>query len=107
MELRESWRDKRKNKADPLTAEEEELLWESGALGCDNAKSLNLNHSLWYTLSQHFGVRGVQEHLQMNLEDFKFLRKPGTNDMEYVEWTEGLTKTRQGGLVKQNRRVTQ
>ena len=43
----------------------------------------------------------------MNLEDFKFVRKPGTNDMEYMEWTEGLTKTRQGGLVKQNRRVTQ
>ena len=22
----------------------------------------------------------------MNLEDFKFVRKPGTNDVEYVEW---------------------
>ena len=93
MELRESGRGKQKNKADPLTAKEEELLWESGALGCDNAESLN--HSLWYTLSQHFGMRGVQEHLQMNLKDFKFVRKPGTNDVEYVEWMEGLTKTRQ------------
>ena len=105
IELRESGRGKRKNKADALTAEEEELLWESGALSCNNAESLN--HSLWYTLSQQFGTRGVQEHLQMNLEDFKFVRKPGTNEVEYVEWTEGLTKTRQGGLVKQNRRVTQ
>ena len=80
-----------KKKADPLTAEEEEeLLWESGALGCNNSESLN--HSLWYTLSQHFGTRGVQEHLQMNFKDFKFVRKPGTIDVEYVEWTEGLTK---------------
>ena len=90
IELRESGRGKRKNKVDPVTAEEEELLWESGALGCDNAEKQN--HSLMYTLSQHFGTRGVQEHLQMNLEDFRFVRKPGTNDVEYMERTEGLTK---------------
>ena len=41
IELRESGRGKRKNKADPVTAEEEELLWASGALGCDNPESLN------------------------------------------------------------------
>ena len=74
-------------------------------MGCDNTEILH--HSLWYTLSQQFGMRGVQEHLQMKLEDFKFVRKPGSNDVENVEWTEGLTKTRQGGLVKQNRHVTQ
>ena len=82
IELCESRKGKRKNKADPVTAEEE-LLWESSVLGCNNPESLN--HSVWYTLSQHFGTRGVQEHLQMNLEDFRFVRKPGTNDVEYVE----------------------
>ena len=105
IELRESGRGKRKNKADPLTPEEEELLWETSALGSATGESLN--HSLFYTLSQHFGTRGVQEHLQMRLEDFRFVRKAGTAEVEYVEWTEGLTKTRQGGLVKQSRRVTQ
>ena len=48
IELHENGRGKQKSKADPATAEEEELLWESGALGCDNPESLN--HSLWYTL---------------------------------------------------------
>ena len=48
IELCESGRGKRKNKADPVTAEEEDLLWESGALGFDNPESLN--HSVWYTL---------------------------------------------------------
>ena len=43
----------------------------------------------------------------MNPEDFRFVRKPGTNDEEYMEWTERLTKARQGGLVKQNRCVMQ
>ena len=30
-----------------------------------------------------------------------------TGEIEYIEWTDGLTKTRQGGLVKQDRRVPQ
>ena len=52
-----------------------ELLWENGVMGFDNAESLN--HSLWYTLSQHFGTRGVQEYLQMNLKDFKVVKSQG------------------------------
>lgn len=68
---------KHKNKADPLTEEDEEALWESGALGGDNP--LTLNHTIWYLLSQQFGTRDNQEH---------------------TKWTEGLTKTRHGGLVK-------
>ena len=67
----------------------------------------SLNHALFYTLSQHFGTRGVQKHLQMQLQDFRFVRKANSTDIEYVEWTEGLTKTRQGGLVKPSRRVMQ
>lgn len=63
IELRESGKGKRKNKADPLTLEEEELLWCSDALGVQSPESLNC--ALFYTLSQHFGTRGVQEHLQM------------------------------------------
>ena len=70
------------------------MFWESGALGCYNTGSLI--HSLWHTLKQHFGTRGYQEHLQISLEDFRFVKKPGTNDVEYVDWTEGLTKTRRG-----------
>ena len=43
----------------------------------------------------------------MRIEDFKCVRNPETGEIEYIEWTEGLTKTRQGGLVKQDRRVPQ
>jgi len=32
---------------------------------------------------------------------------PMTGEVDYVEWVEGITKTRQGGLVKQQRRVPQ
>ncbi len=43
----------------------------------------------------------------MSIEDFRFVKKASTTEMDYVEWTEGLMKTRQGGLVKQSRRLTQ
>ena len=67
----------------------------------------SLNHVLFYTLSQHFGTRRVQEHVQMHLEDFRFVRKADSTDIHYVEWMKGLTKTRQGGLVKSRRQVPQ
>ena len=34
-------------------------------------------------------------------------KNPGTGEAEYIEWVEGLTKTRQGGLCKKDRRVPQ
>ena len=43
----------------------------------------------------------------MRIEDFKCVRNPESGEIEYIEWTERLTKTRQGGLVKQDRRVPQ
>ena len=93
---------KRKNKADPLMDEDEEALWESGALSSDNPTSLN--HTIWYLLSQQFGTRGNQEHTEIKLEDLKWVRVLQTNEVRYVEW---LTKTRHGGLVKPDRRVPQ
>ena len=38
---------------------------------------------------------------------FQMCQDPETGEIEYIEWTGGLTKTRQEGLVKQDRRVPQ
>ena len=35
------------------------------------------------------------------------MKHPKTNETEYIEWVEGNTKTRQGGLQKSTRRLTQ
>ena len=35
------------------------------------------------------------------------MHNPTDGTTEYIEWNEGPTKTRQGGLVKTYRRVTQ
>ena len=56
---------KRPNKSSSISKSEEEILWESGQLGPNNPKSL-LN-TIWFLLTQHFGLRGRQEHYTMQL----------------------------------------
>lgn len=104
IELREQGKGKRKNKADAVT-DEEELMWKKGILGDKSPTSLN--YTVFYTLSQQFATRGCQEHHQIMIEDLKFVKNAITGQTEYVEWVEGLTKTRQGGLTKRDRRVPQ
>ena len=65
IQLRENGKGKNSRKADPLTAEEEETLWNIGVLGGDSLKSLN--HTVFYIISQHFGNRGRQEHHQIQM----------------------------------------
>ena len=101
IELREQGKGKRKNKADPLTEYEECILWKKGVLWDSNPQSLN--YALFFTFSQHFGTRGHQEHHQIRIEDLKLVTNAVTGNIDYVEWVEGITKTRQGGLVKKER----
>ena len=104
IELREKGMGKRKNKSDPLTYDEEEQLWRLKVLGSNNPKSLN--YTIFYLISQQFGTRGCQEHHQLQVEELKFVRDPSGKTL-YVEWVEGLTKTRQGGLSKTEQRLPQ
>ena len=73
-------------------------------LGGNNPMSLN--YTMFYLISQQFGTRGCQENQQFRIKDLKFLRDPSGNTL-YVEWVEGLIKTRQGGLSKTERRLPQ
>lgn len=92
---------KKPNKSHSLDVEEERLLWESGQLGIRSARSLT--NTVWYLLTQHFGLRGRQEHHKMNVEDFSF--RSDDNGNRYVTFAEGVTKTRGGGLRKKERLV--
>ena len=105
IELKKKGLGKMKNKAFPVGEDEVQMLWDSGVLGDDNPVSLN--YAMFFTLSQHFWTRGRQEYHQLRVEDLKFLKNATTGETELVEWVEELTKTQQGGLVKQNRRVPQ
>ena len=44
----------------------------------------------------HFGLRGRQEHHDMMVEDFSI--EKDYDGVEFITFSEGPTKTRQGGL---------
>ena len=53
--LRNEGKGKLPNKSRSLTREEEEALWENGQLG--NSSPRSLLNTMWWLLSQHFGLR--------------------------------------------------
>ena len=59
---------------------------------------------MWWLLTQHFGLRGRQEHHQMKVEDFTLQHDNEGN--EFLTFAKGPTKTRQGELNAKNRLVT-
>ena len=73
------WHGKAQNRADPLTKEGEDALWENGALGCDNPSTVN--HMIWHLLSYQFKIRGNQEHTDIMMEDLKWVRVPHNNQV--------------------------
>ena len=100
--LREQGMGRRPNKAKSLTKEEEEILWESGQLGNQTPRSLI--NTMWWLLTMHFGLRGRQEHHDMMVEDFSI--EKDDDGVEFITFSEGPTKTRQGGLRVKPRLAT-
>jgi len=70
--LRQQGKGKRPNAASALTAEEEEILWTVKNLGDSSPRVLS--QTMWWVLTQHFGLRGRQEHRSMEVEDFEFVK---------------------------------
>ena len=102
--MREHGYGKKKNKSDALTPEEEEQPWQKDVLGSHDP--INLNYTIFFQFTQHFGTRGCQEHHQLKVEDLKFVcGKSGK--LVSVDWVEGSTKTRPGGLTKTDCRLPQ
>ena len=101
--LRQEGFGKRPNAAKALTSQDEELLWSKGVLGSHSPQSLI--QTMWFLLTEDFGLRGCQEHRDMYVEDFA--SSADDNGIEFVTYTyeENPTKTRQGGLRKKRRVV--
>ena len=99
-QLRKAGLGKRPNKARQVSAEEEEILWKTGKFVSESPEALI--QTMWWLLTQHFGLRGRQEHHGMRLDDFRILQADG-GGLEFVEFAEGPTKTRQAGLSSKSR----
>ncbi len=83
----------------PISFEQEEILWESGLLGEQNADQLR--STVLYLLGISFALRGGEEHRKLHCPGFK----PQLNVMrdekgrKYLSYTEDLkSKTNQGGI---------
>ena len=99
--LRQEEKGKRLDASSTLSIPEEEALWDNGKLGSSSPRVLC--HTMWWILTQHFVLRGRQEHHSMNVEDFNLCRED--RGIEYVTFKENPTKTRQGGLNSKRRQV--
>ena len=103
ISLRQQGKGKRPNKSQPLTSEEESSLWLKGQLGDFNGKVLtNVNFK---NLTEQLGFRGRQEHYDAYVEDFVIRQQE--DGSEVVEFREGPTKTRSGGLTISRRTTPQ
>ncbi|CAC5412335.1 unnamed protein product [Mytilus coruscus] len=90
------------NASKAVSKDEEDLLWEQGKLGDGTPRILIF--SLWYYFTKCFGLRGINEHRQIQLGDI-LMKKDPVNNQQYLEFSERLTKTRDGTKGKENRKV--
>ena len=97
--LREQGKGKLPNRSRILT---KEVLWQNRQLKAGTPRALL--STMWWLLTQHFGLRGRQEHHQKKAEDFTLQRDDERN--EFLTFAEGPTKTRQAGHRAKIRLVT-
>ncbi|KAI8496541.1 hypothetical protein Bbelb_258400 [Branchiostoma belcheri] len=82
-----------KKQADPLTTEDENCLWEKGAISTKTSQGLS--YGVFFYNCKIFGLRGMDEHQRLMMDQYKF----GTdNNGRYVEYTGRVSKNVQGGL---------
>ena len=88
---------KPKKKAEVISKEDEEALWENGILGSENPKQLT--RTLIFTLGLHLSLRASQEHrdLEFGPESQIVLREDENGD-EYLQYCERVSKNKQYGL---------
>ena len=86
----------RKRKAEPLSFEEEEILWRKGLLGDGNPQALV--DTLVVMNIIYFTLRSSSEHRQLrsNPCQIKLVERPGHRP--YLEYTEDISKNCLGGL---------
>ena len=89
------------NKACGLESGDEEKLWVKGCLGSGDPETL-LN-TVWYLTTKMLGFRGNHEARQLKWGDFEMVTSDSRAE-DYLQWSERLSKTRQGDENQQGAR---
>ena len=80
--------------ADPVTKEDEEQLWDSGAISLDTAQGLS--YGVFFYNCKLFGLRALDEHVEMEKEQLEIV--PGSQGRFGIHFKGRLCKNAQGGL---------
>ena len=85
----------RKKQAEPITIDEENILWDKGILGCSTPQVLL--DTMLFLCGLHFALRSGEEHRGLLLSQFELKCPPDGND--HLIYTENTSKNNQGGLL--------
>ena len=80
--------------ADVISVTIENSLWESNILGCGNPDTLL--RTTFYLIGLNFDMRARDEHRKLSVGSFSF--HTDAEGREYLLYSEGVSKTNQGGL---------
>ena len=92
----------RKNEqAEPITQEEEDLMWRNGVLGEDNPEQLL--HTIMFLFGVHFSLRGGEEHKNLKISDIQVLVDSETKT-KYLQYMCAKQKNNQGGIAERKQK---
>ena len=92
----------KKKKAEPLTAEEEELLWTKGLLGSGSPQAL-IDTIMVVMNGVYFALRSGSEHCQLRSDPCQIKVVENSGESSYLVYTEDISKNRPGGLKGRKR----
>ncbi|XP_052097319.1 zinc finger MYM-type protein 3-like [Mytilus californianus] len=85
-----------KKKAQEITYDEENMLWEKGILG--NTTPQKLLDTTIYLFGLNFALRAGKEHRDLRWENSQISEHTDTNGDSYLVYREDVSKSNQGGL---------
>ena len=83
-------------KAEPLTEQEEELLWDQGILGDSTPQAL-LN-TVFFQNGINFALRSGDKHRQLRHDDCQITVVERSSERPFLQYVEDTSKNKQGGL---------
>ena len=84
------------NKANFISEEQENYLWENGFLGSENGELLC--HTLVWVFGMQFALRAGQEHWNLSFNNSQLCLQHGESGHEFLQYMEDVSKANNGGL---------
>ena len=86
----------KRRQAEPLTVEEEELLWQKGLLGSNSPQTLL--DTILFMNGMYFALRSGSEHRQLRNDPCQIELVEREGERSYLRYTEYVSKNKPGGL---------